>query len=486
MYHYHQYLLLKPLLYTDHHPYFSKSTNFLAIMPHIQNSFCVNRPTGANVIKKEFCRPFDKDLPDFAISDLDQCVKYLKNWARSRNDGRFDIIVAKKQRGPALEGMFNRVELTCSRAGRYISKSNGKRTGFSKKCNCPWRLSIIQKRIGNEVKWVRGYMHEWPRGFNYEESNSHGGTHVLDRNEVNGSLRRSIPERFDRDIELLIDAAMSPKDIYNFLTRACKKEGLIVSFVMKDVVNRVYKVRQSKTDLVFDMTDLVKCLADKKANNNSIHYAIRVGHENDDCSTDSLFFTMDGSNTLWNLCEGKSILLYDTKHGSNRYGFYLGILSTVDNEGKTRILAISLTKKQDIDTFTWVFEKFKEAFILEPMVMFTDSDAAMIVSIAEVFQATIHLLCIFHIWKNFYSNIMPLLKMSSADVRSRIANKFWRIAKDSDTQMIDEFDNSFDSMSKDILKNGKEGNISQVSTTYCFTICNSFNYLNFYYVIENH
>ena len=55
---------------------------------------------------------------------------------------------------------------------------------------------------------------------------------------------------------------------------------------------------------------------------------------------------------------------------------------------------------------------------------------------------------------------MPLLKMSSADVRSRIANKFWRIAKDSDTQMIDEFDNSFDSMSKDILKNGKEGNIS--------------------------
>ena len=251
MYHYHQYLLLKPLLYTDHHPYFSKSTNFLTIMPHIQNNFCVNSPTGANVIKKELCRPFDKDLPDFAI-----CVKYLKNWARSRNDGRFDIIVAKKQRGPALEGMFNRVELTCSRAGRYISKSNGKRTGFSKKCNCPWRLSIIQKRIGNEVKWVRGYMHEWPRGFNYEENNSHGGTHVLDRNEVNGSLRRSIPERFDRDIDLLIDAAMSPKDIYNFLTRACKKEGLIVSFVMKDVVNRVYKVRQSKTDLT---SLLVEC-----------------------------------------------------------------------------------------------------------------------------------------------------------------------------------------------------------------------------------
>jgi len=33
---------------------------------------------------------------------------------------------------------------------------------------------------------------------------------------------------------------------------------------MKDVISRVYKARQSKTDLVFDMTDLVKCLSEKK------------------------------------------------------------------------------------------------------------------------------------------------------------------------------------------------------------------------------
>ena len=102
-------------------------------MPHIQSNPCVESPTGTNAIKKESCRrPFDNDLPDFAISDLDQCFRYLKNWARSRKDGRFDIIIAKKQRGPALEGVFNRVELTCSRAGRYVSKSNGKRTGLSK------------------------------------------------------------------------------------------------------------------------------------------------------------------------------------------------------------------------------------------------------------------------------------------------------------------------------------------------------------------
>jgi len=39
-------------------------------------------------------------------------------------------------------------------------------------------------------------------------------------------------------------------------------------------------------------------------------------------------------------------------------------------------------------------------------------------------------------------------------------------AKDSDTQMIAEFEYSFQSMSEYILKKGKEGNISQVSTAY--------------------
>ena len=86
----------------------------------------------------------------------------------------------------------------------------------------------------------------------------HRTKHVLDGNKVNGSLRRNIPERFDKNINLLIDAGMSPKDICKCLTRACEKEGLLVSFVMKDVVNRIYKACQSKMDLKFDMTDLVK------------------------------------------------------------------------------------------------------------------------------------------------------------------------------------------------------------------------------------
>lgn len=188
-------------------------------------------------------RPFDHDLPDFAISDLDECISFLKKWARSRKEGKFDIIVGKKQRGPALQGLFNRVELLCSRGGRYIPKSNGVRAGFSKKCNCPWKLSITQKRIGEEIKWVRAYMHAWPKGLSFDEFDTHGGTHVLDGCGMKGSLSRNIPKMFDDDVDLLIEAGMSPKGIFSFLTMSCDKEGLPVSFLFKDVINRVSKTR---------------------------------------------------------------------------------------------------------------------------------------------------------------------------------------------------------------------------------------------------
>ena len=82
-------------------------------------------------IESNTCRPrsFDNDLPEFAISDLEECISFLKKSARSRKEGKFDIIVGKKQRGPALQGLFNRVEVMCSRGGRYVPKSSGKRTG---------------------------------------------------------------------------------------------------------------------------------------------------------------------------------------------------------------------------------------------------------------------------------------------------------------------------------------------------------------------
>ena len=63
----------------------------------------------------------------------------------------------------------------------------------------------------------------------------------------------------------------------------------------------------------------------------------------------------------------------------------LTVLRFLDNDGRTRILAISLTRHQDESSFAWVFEKFKNLFGI-PKIMFTDQDAAMKVSISKTFD----------------------------------------------------------------------------------------------------
>ena len=72
-------------------------------------------------------RPFDNDLPEFAISDLEECITYLKKWARSRRESKFDIIVEKYHmrkvvrrnhcflpwKGPIICGDYAKVNLFC-------------------------------------------------------------------------------------------------------------------------------------------------------------------------------------------------------------------------------------------------------------------------------------------------------------------------------------------------------------------------------------
>jgi hypothetical protein len=105
------------------------------------------------------------------------------------------------------------------------------------------------------------------------------------------------------------------------------------------------------------------------------------------------------------------VLLYDTKHGTNRYGHKLGCLTYIDETGKTQVLATvctSLLLHEEEDTFAWVFKAFSTAFGADPVVAFTDSDIAMAPAITLAWPGTVHLLCTFHLFKNFYEHIHPL------------------------------------------------------------------------------
>jgi hypothetical protein len=54
----------------------------------------------------------------------------------------------------------------------------------------------------------------------------------------------------------------------------------------------------------------------------------------------------------------------------------LGLVTAIDSEAKTVILAASLVLHEDAPSFKWVFNRFKE-FFGDPRIVFTDSDPAM-------------------------------------------------------------------------------------------------------------
>jgi hypothetical protein len=71
----------------------------------------------------------------------------------------------------------------------------------------------------------------------------------------------------------------------------------------------------------------------------------------------------------------------------------------------------------------------------------------MALALAAVWPETVHLLCTFHIWKNFWQHIHPLFVGDNAAWR-KVADMWWRLCKTSDESGQETFDDRFDELVK--------------------------------------
>jgi hypothetical protein len=147
-----------------------------------------------------------------------------------------------------------------------------------------------------------------------------------------------------------------------------------------------------------------------------------------------------------------AVLLYDTKHGTNRYGLKLGCLTYIDETGKTQVLATSLLMKESENTFEWVCRAFSKAFGQDPVVVFTDSDPATAPAMALAWPDTVHLLCTFHLYKNFYEHIHPLFVQRPNEWKTA-ASSWWTLCKNSDESMQERFSTEWDALATFIIDN---------------------------------
>lgn len=97
---------------------------------------------------------------------------------------------------------------------------------------------------------------------------------------------------------------------------------------------------------------------------------------------------------------------------------------------------------EDSAKFDWIFGRFKYFFEKAPEVLMTDSCQKMNVAITQQFPApaTVHLLCVWHISKNFCTNIKSIISTADFTVAIR---KFWKLAKKTDARSHGSFELEF-------------------------------------------
>ena len=101
--------------------------------------------------------------------------------------------------------------------------------------------------------------------------------------------------------------------------------------------------------------------------------------------------------------------------------------------------------------FEWAFRCFAEVFRTPPRTLFTDGDYCIATAFASVSEddgpwaGARHLLCVFHISKNFYEHIKRLFG-SNKDAWEDAHNMFWSIAKESDAYSRESFGSDWEKL----------------------------------------
>ena len=394
-------------------------------------------------------------LPDRPFETEDDIISAVKLWASNptTNGGAFGI--RKSCATKACNNHGPRRLLVCDRQGaaRRDTPCDARPNQISKMCDCAWGIWIEQVAEG----WTTVEMPKKARAFITERNlnsiaiaHNHDLLRTTAETNTNSNLRTLSPDLKDA-ADILWQAGRPPSEIFAFLSKLCQQNGVAVTFTSRDIYN-LYA--ETSTDKALDCSNLIQYLQERKCTDSSLTY--------DYCLTKDgvlsrVFFVITGGMELWD-CLKEAVLLYDTKHGTNRYGVKLGCLTTIDHTGKTQVLAASLILHEDEESFTWVFKCFSESFQHPPVVVFTDSDPAMEKAIPLAWPEAVHLLCTFHLFKNFYENMRPLF-VNRKNEWNVAASWWWKLCKTSDSAMKEKFSGEWKKLTEYIL-NGATANES--------------------------
>lgn len=242
-----------------------------------------------------------------------------------------------------------------------------------------------------------------------------------------------IPESL-RELALTLRRAnSSAQQIDRVLTSAAAEKGIPKTWVWEDVYNSF--CRDGAAENLFDAHFFCQTLRQREREH-GLAYEILLA---EDAELLAAFWVADGGVELWAMLRGAKVMLYDTKHGTNKYKYKLGCFTVLDFDGNTRIAAYSLIEEgEKKESFDWAFRQFAK-HLSAPSVIFTDGDIGMAGAIAAVLTplGTVHLLCMYHVYTNLFKHMRKFF--ADKKLWHAFVDTFWKIAKRTDIRSVPAF-----------------------------------------------
>ena len=92
-----------------------------------------------------------------------------------------------------------------------------------------------------------------------------------------------------------------------------------------------------------------------------------------------------------------------------RYRMVFVPFTAIDNHRKCVTVGSGLLKNETTESYIWLLQAFKKAFVRSPNIIVTDQDGAMRNAIAEVLPDSKHRLCMWHIMQKLPAKVSPLI-----------------------------------------------------------------------------
>ena len=243
--------------------------------------------------------------------------------------------------------------------------------------------------------------------------------------------RPGIPPDFYPMGELMAKSGMSAVHIKDVLDTKGREEGWDLNHWNYQDVRAAFPTSVGNRD--FDAVGLVELLQQRATELGMMYFA----QTDESGFVKRVFAQLDDSISEWARTGEANIVLFDPTHGTNRYGMKLCCFTTVGPTGQTVILAIALISYEDTNDIEWALRCFAKVFKTAPLAFYSDSGASIhsaferVSAEGDVWQGTRHMLCVYHLSKNFYSHLRSLF-VTKPEVWKEAHNKFWALAKNSD------------------------------------------------------